>query len=232
MSNEFEESNKKHISEMTKGEKLQYFRDYYLKWVIAIAVIAAFVIYGIVTVAGPRDVDVLKVIVFDDYIDMDAAEDLEAEVRNLLDAHDDHQVVNIQDGYSSTDSNSLQSLGVLTANKDVDAIVAPADVFEAFAGDGFYLPLDEEFGQTFLDAHNDTVIRCAGYKYPETDSEDTWDYDGDGKGEVLPYGIDISGSEKWMKVSTDCEDPVIGIMADSGNPENAAKFLELLLGDS
>lgn len=225
--NEFRESNKKHLKEMTVSEKLQYFKDYYLLPTVLIAGGALFVIYLLYTYFRPQPVHVLQVAVFDTVADEEGISGLTEELRDALDAEDPLDQILFQANYSSSSSNDLARLGVMTAAHEIDCIIAPRDVFLRFAASGYFVPLSDVMDETEIAGYGSAVVETAGWA--EVEEAAGPDDPGVGAGEILPYGISLSDSKKWEACTISGGEPVAAFVTGGTAHENAAAMIRLLL---
>ncbi|MBQ6384806.1 MAG: hypothetical protein IJJ38_01385 [Lachnospiraceae bacterium] len=224
--NEFRESNKKHLKEMSPAGKLQYFKDYYLLPTVLISAGALFVIYFLYTYFRPQPVHVLQVAVFDSAAEEEGIRALTEELGEALDADDPTDQILFQTNYVSSDSGDLARLGVMTAAHEIDCIIAPADVFTRFAAGGYFVPLTDVMDESEIAGYGDAVMRTAGWA--DVEGEAGTDDPGAGAGDVLPYGISLSGSGKWAACAA-CADPVAAFVKGGTAYENAAAMIRLLL---
>ena len=227
--NEFEESNKQHLKEMSVSGKLQYFKDYYLKIVLLAAAGIAIIIYMLYSFFKPQPVPVLRVVVFDNVAKEEELDALTEEMQDLLDAHDKLDEVRFQTDYSSESPQDMARLSVMASAKEVDAIAAPREVFEAFAAYGYFDPLSDYLDEAALQdlADRGLVIEAAGVDSSEEEGDAL--EEAAGTGEILPYGMLLSESDRWKNCMVDTNtDFAIGIMAGAVEPENAAELIRYL----
>ena len=78
--------------------------------------------------------------------------------------------------------------------------------------------LEKKYGESYQYA--------AGYK---EDDEVSFEDHETGQGEVKPYGISLSGDNRFTEMSEYIKDPVFAVAVGTKNPENALKFLEYLM---
>ena len=89
----------------------------------------------------------------------------------------------------------------------IDVVILDRELFEEYAGYGYFESLDEV-------TEDDEV----SFEDHET-----------GQGEVKPYGISLSGDNRFTEMSEYIKDPVFAVAVGTKNPENALKFLEYLM---
>lgn len=222
--------------ELSPRQKWDYFVEYYLLWAVVLCGIAAFVIYMIVNAVAPRQEDLFRAAVFDDVMDTEGQEELTEAIRERLGATD-RQHVRFDCFYRYEDPAALQLFAVETAAGTLDAAVVSEEVFTEMAGIGYFLPLEDVCTAQELEAWQDRLFSAAGYRMEGEDlaGEEPVDPDGvdpnSGRGEVRVYGLRLDESEAYRKAGTMERRPVIGIMAETAHPEQAAEVLRFLMGE-
>ncbi|MCH4040146.1 MAG: hypothetical protein LKG48_00680 [Lachnospiraceae bacterium] len=217
------EENKKRFKTMTIGQKLGFFRDYYLLRTVIIVGICAAAVFLIWNFVRPQTKDILTVYVYDQYLGDDASDALAAKTEKLLGAGKREEVL-IRSGLSSSNTQDTAIASVLSFNNAIDVIICPKDQFETFAGYGYFLSLDDVLSDEEKTALSDKLVAAAGYQESDNDS-----FDGTAKGEALDYGIDLGSSSVWNSYAeTTSDEMVAGIVSTTKNRGNAVKFLDML----
>ena len=117
-------SDRKSSGQMTTGQKIQQFKDYYLGGTIAVIAVAALIIFMVTRFLSPaEDEAALRVAVFDTELSSEALEQLEQAVRTSLGLPEDARIV-VDTGFVSTNTNEYARLSVLAADGRVDAVIA------------------------------------------------------------------------------------------------------------
>ena len=96
----------------------------------------------------------------------------------------------------------------------IDVVILDRELFEEYAEED----LEKKYGESYQYA--------AGYK---EDDEVSFEDHETGQGEVKPYGISLSGDNRFTEMSEYIKDPVFAVAVGTKNPENALKFLEYLM---
>ena len=86
--------------------------------------------------------------------------------------------------------------------------------------------LDEVTEEDLEKKYGESYQYAAGYK---EDDEVSFEDHETGQGEVKPYGISLSGDNRFTEMSEYIKDPVFAVAVGTKNPENALKFLEYLM---
>ena len=131
-------SDRKSSGQMTTGQKIHQFKDYYLGGTIAVLAVAALIIFMVTRFLSPaKDEAALRVAVFDTELSSEALDQLEQAARTSLNLPEDARVV-VDTGFVSTNTNEYARLSVLVADGRVDAVIAGEDAFAELAGSSLW----------------------------------------------------------------------------------------------
>lgn len=108
----------------------------------------------------------------------------------------------------------------------IDVVILDRELFEEYAGYGYFESLDEVTEEDLEKKYGESYQYAAGYK---EDDEVSFEDHETGQGEVKPYGISLSGDNRFTEMSEYIKDPVFAVAIGTKNPENALKFLEYLM---
>lgn len=149
------------FSSMTKAQKWQYFKDYYLKLVlaaIAVVILAGSFLY---TTVFHRTETVLTIAIINDdpLMDTSAAQD---ELRSYFGLTSDRQVFDIS-VYNLEDERVSMKFTTMMAAQTIDVIVADREFFDDYATQGIFRELSSQMPDSF--ASGDAV-----YGVPAGDS--------------------------------------------------------------
>ena len=115
---------------------------------------------------------------------------------------------------------------LLYAAVQIDVVILDRELFEEYAGYGYFESLDEVTEEDLEKKYGESYQYAAGYK---EDDEVSFEDHETGQGEVKPYGISLSGDNRFTEMSEYIKDPVFAVAVGTKNPENALKFLEYLM---
>jgi len=216
------------LSEHEKWEKLNrreradYFRDYYLKKVIAFAAVGIFVVVFLVSVLKPRPEAVVSLAVVDDYWDDEATTDLAEAATRALDLDTSKQEIRIDDSYYLDDTQSPDSVMMIerfdtyVMAGTINCIIADRAKFETYMKGGYFLPLEQVLGDD-IDEYKDRLVTGKS-------SDDTTNQN---------YGISLEDCGVLNKVSAYQADPVIGVVANAKETdyEYLKEFIEYILNE-
>ena len=196
--------------EMDRQQKIQYLKDYYLLPAVGVILLIAVAVSLIWHVARPRTENLLYAAVIDESLDEKKLAQVTADMSNLLGADGKRKTVQIDDSFYVKDG-ALDKLQVYLHSQQIDVVILDRELFEEYAGYGYFEILDE------------VTEEDLEKKYGESYQYET------GQGEVKPYGISLSGDNRFTEMSEYIKDPVFAVAVGTKNPENALKFLEYLM---
>lgn len=210
-------SEKEKWSNLSSHEKVQYFKDYYLKFVIAGALILAFIIWFLYSIFKPKPETMLTVTLINSTMTDEASEALSSQLSSYLDINTDKEEIFIDTSLFLDDENpseatmaSEQKMVAYAFSGELDIIIAQEDVFERYAKQGYFINLAEALPSNLYSQFNDTFYMTRA----ENDTED------------IPYGISIAGYERFENLESYIQNPVIGIMANTKHKSNAVDTIQ------
>lgn len=223
-------SDRKSSGQMTTGQKIQQFKDYYLGGTIAVIAVAALIIFMVTRFLSPaKDEAALRVAVFDTELSSEALDQLEQAARTSLNLPEDARIV-VDTGFVSTNTNEYARLSVLAADGRVDAVIAGEDAFAELAGYGYFKDLS-------LYLPDDLKSACAedlrAFKYNSDVIAEDAQQNGELASGEYPFGLSLNGSKLWSAMTEDSavkpEKPVLGVILESENDANIEGLVRALL---
>lgn len=211
--------------EMNRQQKIQYLKDYYLLPAVGVILLIAVAVSLIWHVARPRTENLLYAAVIDESLDEKKLAQVTADMSNLLGADGKRKTVQIDDSFYVKDG-ALDKLQVYLHSQQIDVVILDRELFEEYAGYGYFESLDEVTEEDLEKKYGESYQYAAGYK---EDDEVSFEDHETGQGEVKPYGISLSGDNRFTEMSEYIKDPVFAVAVGTKNPENALKFLEYLM---
>ena len=211
--------------EMDRQQKIQYLKDYYLLPAVGVILLIAVAVSLIWHVARPRTENLLYAAVIDESLDEKKLAQVTADMSNLLGADGKRKTVQIDDSFYVKDG-ALDKLQVYLHSQQIDVVILDRELFEEYAGYGYFEILDEVTEEDLEKKYGESYQYAAGYK---EDDEVSFEDHETGQGEVKPYGISLSGDNRFTEMSEYIKDPVFAVAVGTKNPENALKFLEYLM---
>lgn len=210
---------------MDRQQKIQYLKDYYLLTAVGVILLIAVAVSLIWHVARPRTENLLYAAVIDESLDEKKLAQVTADMSNLLGADGKRKTVQIDDSFYVKDG-ALDKLQVYLHSQQIDVVILDRELFEEYAGYGYFESLDEVTEEGLEKKYGESYQYAAGYK---EDDEVSFEDHETGQGEVKPYGISLSGDNRFTEMSEYIKDPVFAVAVGTKNPENALKFLEYLM---
>lgn len=211
--------------EMDRQQKIQYLKDYYLLPAVGVILLIAVAVSLIWHVARPRTENLLYAAVIDESLDEKKLAQVTADMSNLLGADGKRKTVQIDDSFYVKDG-ALDKLQVYLHSQQIDVVILDRELFEEYAGYGYFESLDEVTEEDLEKKYGESYKYAACYK---EDDEVSFEDHETGQGEVKPYGISLSGDNRFTEMSEYIKDPVFAVAVGTKNPENALKFLEYLM---
>lgn len=210
---------KEDLKNLTWKQKMQYFKDYYMKKVILalIIVIAATSIIN-ETIINRSDC-VLYIACIDEYM-INRSEELTETLTDYIQIEDKNDYVNVS-YYNLDDYNTNMAFVTHSTTGSIDLFIASSDFFEEKAALGMFADLSEVLPKELYEQLSDKIIEG---RTTETD------VDGNiiSYGEYTPYGIDLSGNEKYTEYEGIGEAPILCISVNTENMDNIIKALTYL----
>lgn len=214
-------------SEMDRQQKIQYLKDYYLVPAVGVVILIAVVISLVWHIAKPRSENLLYAAVIDESLDENKLEVAVEDMSNLLGADGKKKTVQIDDSFYIKDG-ALDKLQVYLHSQQIDVVILDRELFEEYAGYGYFESLDQVTEEDLEKKYGESYLYAAGYK-EDDDEEISFEDNETGQGEVKPYGISLSGDNRFTEMSEYIKDPVFAVAVGTKNPENALKFLDYLM---
>ena len=145
---------------LTLIQKIQQFKDYYLGGTLAVLAVAALIIYMVSRILSPKEAADLAVAVFDTDLSSEALQEMEQAVRESLGLPEE-AVIKIDTGYVSSNTNEYTRLSLLSADGQVDAVIAGREAFAELAGFGYFKDLSQFLPEDMLSAYAGDLVSCA-----------------------------------------------------------------------
>lgn len=211
---------KEELKNLPPKQKWQYFRDYYLKFVIVI-IIALIAVGTIIntTILNPQTT-VMSLATINECQIYETEEPIQ-KLTEYLEVTDKNSNVNI--GYYNLDDYQMNMAYVThAATGGIDLVICPKDYFTQGSRQGMFLDLSEFLPAEMYEALSDRILM-------EQEAEEV-DEEGNPISllEAKPYGIDLSGSIAYQDFGGLEPEPVLCVMASVVNTDNAIKTISYL----
>ena len=214
---------------LDKKGKIQFFKDYYLWPMAGIIAAAAIVISIVLHILFPMPGPALYVAVYDITLDASELSMLKESFASKIGVAAERIV--IDDTFRQENIQDSERLQVLVANHSIDIIIADDKLTKELAGFGNFVDVNEYLDKDTVDrlASDGKLVENSGF---DDDYEGVAiDDNGNSKGEVRPYSINIADSDLWEKLSGEYGDKVcdLSIVAGCDHADNAKIFVEELI---
>jgi hypothetical protein len=232
-----DESEKQKLRNMNFQEKVQYLKNYYAFKTIVILAIIALGGYFIYSIVSPKPENVLYTAIVDYAMDDETAQTVQTDMEKKLNLNKDTQEIMFDTSFylggdtaassvesttdtalSSTSSNSeytmasQQKLMTYLYAGEIDVLIAPESSFAQYAAIGYFSKLSDELPTDLFTALSDSY-------YNTTTEDDT---------SSSAYGIYLDGAKIYDKSGELIDRPVLGIVVNSKNKENAIELVRYL----
>lgn len=214
-------SSKDNLKNLTGKQKWRYFLDYYWKQLLVIILIAAFVLNLLNTMIFNRSECLLSLITTNE-CNIERSEELSETLQDYLSLENKNDYVSVE--YFDTENAQMNmAYTARIAANSADIIVCSYEDFVQTAQQGVFVNLKETLPE---ETYNQLLDNLLEEQIIETD------IDGNeiSRGELAPYGIDISNSAVYKEFGGTGERVILGISVGSPNPENAWKAITYLTG--
>ncbi len=209
---------KEDLKKLSRKQKFQYFKDYYLKKLILILLIVIVAVYVLYTTVFRRSDCVLSISVLNS-AQLENSEELAVDLRDYLAIENKNDYISTE--HFDLDDYQMNMVFVArVAAGACDMIICTYGEFEDLASRGMFAELSDQLPEELMTALSGQILEAS---VVETDAEGT----------VLstepeaPYGIDLSGSSVFAEYSSDPH-PVLCIVENANNPENLLKAIYFL----
>ena len=214
---------------MTFSQKIQQFKDYYLGGTLAVLAAAALIIYMVSRVLSPKEAADLAVAVFDTDLSSEALQEMEQAVRESLGLPEE-AVIKIDTGYVSSNTNEYTRLSLLSANGQVDAVIAGREAFAELAEFGYFKDLSQFLPE---DMQSDYAGRFVSFAYESDAVSENAQQKGELASGEYPFGMSLKGSTLWDSMTAGSsikpEEPIVGVILESENDSNVIGLLRVLM---
>ncbi|MFH6891979.1 hypothetical protein [Alloscardovia omnicolens] len=203
------------FSNLQRAAKWHYFMQEFAWRILAVVVCVAAVAYVGVQMLTPAAQPALSVAMVNMSATDEQVEQLQSQLAKNMHMHNAQDIA--IDAHYSLDTNGLAKLQTLIANKSVDLVIAPKDIFEQLAGYGYFASIPSTYA--------DSTLSSNGFK-----GSDDPDYNGVGKGKSSPVGLSVQHSTLWLKIFGEkaAHNTVIGMISNSPHRSACNTFMTAL----
>ena len=219
-----EKTERQKLSEMSPQEKLNYFKDYYLKKILIYGFFIGFFIYIVYTIVSPKDENIMYAAIINDTINAENEELLITEFGELVNYNPEKQKMQFDDSYylnpENPDLTTQSKITTYSFAGTLDVIIADEDVFESYAQSSCFLDLTQILP-------SDTYSKITQELYMTKTEEDT---------KNRAYGVRLDNSKVYTSISDNYQGTnsstskkmVLGIVSKSENTDVAIELIQYL----
>lgn len=211
---------KEQLKNLTKKQKLTYFKDYYLKFVIVgiILLIGAGSVINTTIINPQKTVLTLATINECQLLDTEGPINILTEYLAVTDKNE-----NVNVAYYNLDDYQMNMAFVThAAAGGLDLVICTEDYFTQGSEQGMFLDLKEFLPEETYNLLSDRIIM--GRRVDEYDEQSNpISYL-----EEKAYGIDLTGSIAYKEFGGMYENPVLCVISSVANPDNAIKTISYL----
>ena len=216
------------MSDMSFKEKIAYFNMYYTKKIIIIVCIASVLGYLIYQVFSPRIDELLNIAVINDYFDPEQVKDFISDLDTHFEVDPDKEKISFDYSYYISDSDmsqstvsSIQKISTYVAAKGLDVVITDEACLKTLIENGYLISLSDLLP---ADMYTDLADRYYSGAVKDEDLDGNASY-----GPQESYGIYIDDSEIYKNSGSSIEKPVLGVIGNSPNKDNAVELIRYLL---
>ena len=209
---------KKDLSALSGRQKLQYFKDYYLKYCILAIVLLVIGVNLIYTIFFRHQETVLSIAVLNDTALTDT-EGLTDYLQDYFQADGDHQLITVSNYYLD-DANQQMAYTTKLVTGDIDIVICDKETFDSASASGFFLDLSDQLSPSASGAFSSHFI--TGHTEERDDNDQVIS-----TGPDLPYGVDIADTPLYSCFGGTADEAILCITSYSEHTEAARSFLDL-----
>lgn len=212
---------KEELKNLPFKKKVQYFMDYYAK-IVVVAIIAVVALFSLLnTMVFNRSTCRLSLV----FLNTCQTSDTET----LTDTLSEYLVLGNKNDYVSAENFNTEDyqMNMTYVTRigagSVDLVVCSREDFKNEAEKGYFADLTTVLPEELYESLSGQILDG---QTAETDNEgNVISYS-----EPMPMGIDVSDSSFLTEYTAYCKDPVLCVLANAPNPENAIKVVSYVTG--
>ena len=209
---------KKDISTLSGRQKLQYFKDYYLKFCILTVVLMVIGVNLVYTIFFRHQETILNIALVNDTV-LANAEGLADYLQDYYQADGKHQLITVSNYYLE-DPNQQIAFTTKLVTGDIDIVICDQETFDSECTSGFYLDLSDQLSPAANAAFSDDLI--TGH-IEERDNDDQII----STGPDLPYGVNIADTPLYTFFGGTASQAILCVTSYSEHTDAALTFLSL-----
>ena len=212
-------SGKKDLSSLTGRQKLQYFKDYYLKFCILAVVLLVIAINLIYTIFFRHQETILSIAAVND-TSMSASESFNDYLKDYYQISSKNELLTVNNYYLD-DPNQQMAFTTKLVTGDLDLIICDRDTFDSRSSAGFFADLSSLLPDDLFSALSDDLV--TGQIEELDDNNEVVS-----TGPETPYGIDIARTPLYTYFGGSAKEAILCVPAVSEHTDSVLQFIELL----
>lgn len=224
-----EETNREDVENLSKKGKWEYFKQYYLKGLIVVIVVAVLLIAGAIQAATKKAATSLYIAVQKDIINEEDVPALESAIGKYLGMDPKDEVVKID---VSPDDKQLQAYFYAGT---ADILIADEKTFQRWGESeyffdsntskkvAFYKNYDEKYQFKTQYITGEDILNNTKTEASDTKASDKTEYN---------CGIYLSDSQKYRQMGGQLDKPVLGIATSTKHIEYATQFAKYMMDNN
>ncbi len=219
---------KEKLSELDFSGKIEYFRNYYLKKLLATLLIGGILLWVIITIVTPKPEKVLNVALVNFPISQEDIQQMTSDLNEILEVDKETQQIVFDTSFDlkNLDYASAEKIMTYTFAGEIDIFIAPESEFLKYAFSNIMSPLTD-----LLPTDLYSTINADDFFICKTRLDDE-ELPSEAQGPEGVYGIYISEHpmfDFFTEESVKSDPPVLGVIISGKNQENALAFIQYLL---
>lgn len=200
---------------MTKAEKKQYFKDYYLKFTIIGVIVLIISSYIIYTLVKPPKKDEFYVALFNTYVSHDDEDNFQKDFGSYLGDKVDQDRIFLK-SYQDSFLSEIE-VDSFFEKRRYDVFITNENRFKTFAKTDNYAVLSDVLPKDLYNKLNDKILLSNDTKLKD-------------KVKQYPFGISLKDSKYtfYDEYGNKIEDPVLGIVGNSKRMKRSVQFIKYL----
>lgn len=219
-------SEKQKLSEMDFSQKVEYFKNYYFKKLLAVIVIGGFALWILITMLSPKPERILNVAFINYPLEQEELNRMKTDLTEILNLDEEKQELFFDTSYDliNQDYASAEKITTYTYTGEIDVFIAPASQFTKYAFSETFYPLTD-----LLPTDLYSTFEAEDLLVSKTRANDEEIFPVDATGPEGVYGIYLRDHELFKDFETAMDPPVLGVVITAKNKENAITYIKYLL---
>lgn len=219
-------SERQKLSEMNFSEKVVYFKNYYLKKLIAALIMGGLIIWILVTVSTPKPDRVLNLAVSNFPFPQEIMDQMQTDLKELFDVKSENVAPYIDTSYDlkNFDYASLQKFTTYVFSGEIDIYIGPESTVQRYAMGESFLPLTDFLPTDLYSKFDKEDFLVCKTRLSEDEIEPS-----QATGPEGVYGIYLKELALFDVFDAEADPPVLAVVATVKNKENAISYIKYLL---